>query len=82
MDVSGTLYPGVVIVFGLREAAIRNPIKGPVWVEERKVKGSTEIAIVNQLTGSVTPLPSTSVDLEPFKQAERESGGPDGPESK
>lgn len=78
VDVTGTLHPGVVLVFGLRATTIKAAFKGPMRVEERKVKGATEIVIVNQLTASAIPLPSTTVDLRPFKEADEKSGGFDG----
>jgi uncharacterized protein (DUF342 family) len=78
VDVIGMLNPGVVLVFGLRETTIKTVVKGPMRVEERKVDGVTEIVIVNQLTGSLTPLPSATVDLGPYREAEKKSGGLDG----
>ncbi|MFQ5807641.1 MAG: hypothetical protein ACE5I3_14440, partial [Phycisphaerae bacterium] len=78
VDITGTLYPGVVLVFGLRETTIKTPVRGHVRVEERRVKGATEIVVVNQLTASVFVLPSVAVDLERFEKVEQESGAPDG----
>jgi uncharacterized protein (DUF342 family) len=80
IEVEGMLYPGVVLVFELREARIKTPVKGPVRVEEREVKGMTEIAIVNELTASVVPLPSAMVDVRRFEQVEEEPGVSDGAE--
>jgi len=80
IEVEGMLYPGVVLVFELREARIKEPVKGPVRVEERQIKGVTEIAVVNELTASVVPLPSAAVDVRRFEQAEQEPGGSDGAE--
>jgi uncharacterized protein (DUF342 family) len=77
VDVAGTLRPGVVLVFGLREAPIKQLIKGPVRVEERRVKGATEIAVVNQLTASIVVLPSVPVDVEDLEQAARGRKGCD-----
>ncbi len=76
VDVAGTLYPGVVVVFGLREAAIKTPVKGPIRLEERKVRGVTEIVTVNEVTASVTPLPSVAVDTRRLEKAVKESAGP------
>jgi hypothetical protein len=70
VDVSGTLHPGVVLVFGLREAAVKAPIKGPVRVEERQVKGATEIAVVNEVTASVMVLPSARVAVRRLRNAQ------------
>jgi uncharacterized protein (DUF342 family) len=80
IDVEGMLYPGVILVFELREARIKEPVKGPVRVEERQIKGVTEIAVVNELTASVVPLPSVAVDVRRFEQVEQEPGGSDGAE--
>ena len=75
IDITGTVYPGVILVFGLREATVKNPLKGPLRVEERQVKGVTEIVMVNPLTGSVIPLQNGPVDVRRFKQSEEKSGG-------
>jgi len=74
IEVTGTLFPGVVLVFGLREARIRTPIKGPVRVEERLVNNVTEIVVVNQLTGSVIPLRSGPVDPQRFRTGKPTAG--------
>lgn len=80
IEVKGTLYPGVTLVFELREAKIKAPIKGPMRVEERRIKGVTEIAVVNKLTGSEISLPSAAVDMKRFERVEREPGVSDGAE--
>ena len=80
IEVEGILYPGVVLVFELREARVKAPVKGPVRVEERQIEGVTEIAIVNELTASVVPLPSAMVDVRRFELAEQEPGVSDGAE--
>ena len=78
VEVSGVLYHEVVLAFGQRETKIKAAVKGPLRIEERKVKGVTEIVLVNQLTGSQSALPSTPADLERFKETHRDPGGPDG----
>ena len=78
IDVLGTVYPGVVLVFGLREATIKLPLKGPLRVEERQMKGVSEIVMVNPLTGSVITLPNGPVDLNRFKKSETKTGGTHG----
>lgn len=69
IHIEGTLYPGVVLVFGLREARIEAPVRGPLCVEERRSGRATEIALVHRSTGSVTPLPSAAVDVERFEKS-------------
>ncbi len=80
IEIAGTVYQGVVLVFGLRETTLKNAFKGPMKVEERQVKGVKEITIVNSLTASEIPLPSAAVDVERFKEPEQESGESDGVE--
>jgi hypothetical protein len=67
IHVEGTLHQGVVVVFGLLEARIDAPIKGPLRVEERRTDGITEIVRVNRLTEAATPLVSSAVDVARFE---------------
>lgn len=80
LDLLGEIHPGTVVVFGLREVVFKKPLQGPVRIEERAIKGRTQIAVVNQTTGSVTPMPCAPVDVERFKQqdAEQAAGETDG----
>ena len=67
-----TLYPGVRIRIGPSEVHFSKALSGPVKIERRKLEHVTEILAVNQITGSVTVLPSTDVDLDaPVKDEER-----------
>lgn len=75
VDVTGALHVGVVLAFGLRETTVKTALTGPLRVEERQVKGVTEIVLVNPNTGSVTVLPSMEVDPSRFaKPDDGESG--------
>lgn len=78
IDVLGTVYPGVVLIFGLREATVKLPLKGPLRVEERQIKGVNEIVMVNPLTGSVISLPNGPVDVNRFRKSEPKAGGTHG----
>jgi len=80
IELAGVMHAGVVLVFGLREAVIKTAMKGPLRIEERKLKGVTEITMINPLTGSLIPLPSTPVDVELFKKQEQKAGETDGDE--
>ena len=78
IDISGAVYPGVTVVFSLRQACIQTPIKGPIRIEEREVNGTMQIVVTNTLTGAVHALRSSSVNVRRFQQGEKHStGGPD-----
>lgn len=62
--VAEAVYPGVRITFNARETRVQGLMHGPVKVELRRVNNVTELAAVNQRTGSVTVLPSSEVDLD------------------
>jgi len=47
---------------GHRQAVLHADLKGPVRIEQRKVENVTEFVAVNQLTGSVTVLPSIALE--------------------
>lgn len=75
LSVSGTIYPDVTISIGSRMVMFRNELKGPIAIEERKIRNVTEIVAVNSLTGSVQVLNSRKLtekellkDYEPIKQ--------------
>ncbi len=59
--VSNTLYPGVVIRIGHRKTTLCVNIKGPVKIEKRKIEDVTEFVAIDQLSGSLTILPSMQV---------------------
>jgi len=61
--VNKTIYPGVRIALGPRETFFDRSVSGPVQIEQRKVRGATEIVALNLASGSVTVLPSTEIDL-------------------
>jgi uncharacterized protein (DUF342 family) len=67
IEVEGVLHAGVVLVFGLHEATIGTPLKGPLRVEERRAGHNSEIVLVWPATGRVVFLPSDAVDAERFE---------------
>jgi uncharacterized protein (DUF342 family) len=61
--VSDEIHPGVRLMIGARLVNVNRLIRGPVKIEVSKVDQVTEIVAINQLTGSITVLPSVEVDL-------------------
>jgi hypothetical protein len=61
VTVSKLIYPGVRIRIGRRHVVFENEYKGPVRIEKRKIKGVTEFVAANQLSGSISVLPSSYV---------------------
>ncbi len=61
--VHGQICQNVVILIGEREAHFHNELKGPVRIEQRKIKNVTEFVAVNQLTGSVIRINSGPCDF-------------------
>ncbi|UCE60400.1 MAG: DUF342 domain-containing protein [Phycisphaerales bacterium] len=62
--VSKIIYPRVTISLGRRTVAFDEELKGPITIEERKIKNVTEFVIVNRLTGSVYPIKSMQVPMD------------------
>lgn len=58
---SNIVNPGVSIQIGHRKTTFSVSIKGPVKIEKRKIKEVTEFVAVDQLSGSLTVLPSMQV---------------------
>lgn len=56
--------PGVSVQIGHRRTTLSVAIKGPVKIEKRKIKEVTEFVAVDQLSGSLTVLPSMQVAEE------------------
>ena len=76
------IYPGVRISIGRRAVLLDKEIKGPIYIEKRKVDNVTEFVIVSQLTGSVQVLPSVRLPLEELAEGfEREEQRPERAES-
>ncbi len=77
--VNEAVHPGTHLIIGDRQTQFQKTLHGPVKIEIRKVEEVTELAAVNQRTGSVTVLPSVDVDLdalpEPEPAQERNSHG-------
>lgn len=61
--VSEALHPGVHVVIDAREFHVSKLMHGPIRIELRKINNITQVAAVNQRTGSVTVIPATDVDL-------------------
>lgn len=78
VEVTGTLYPGVMLVFGLRETTIKNPLQGPLRVEIRQVENVTEITAVDLVSASLAVLPSVEVDVDSLKKSEQQPAEPGG----
>jgi uncharacterized protein (DUF342 family) len=68
IELETMLNVGVVLVFGLKEARIEAPVKGPLLIEERPHGRSTQIVIVHRSTGTVTPLIADAVNTDRFEQ--------------
>jgi uncharacterized protein (DUF342 family) len=62
--VSEVLHPGTHLTVETRQVVFETALKGPVKIELRKIKNTTEVVAVNQRTGSVTVLPASDVDLD------------------
>jgi len=60
--VTKIIHPKVSIQIGRRRITFDAEMKGPVRIEERKMKNVTEFVVINQTTGSTMVLPSTRVD--------------------
>jgi len=72
--VSKTIHPGVSIRIDRKETVFKRELKGPVRIERRKVRSATEFVAVNQLTGSVTVLPSAeAVEQSPKEREEHQA---------
>ena len=61
-------HPGVEIVFGLRQTWIKKPLRGPVRIELREVRGATEIVAVSNVSGSVMVLPCAMIPDEELER--------------
>ncbi len=59
--VAKTIYPSVRIRIDQKETLFKREFNGPARIERRKVRSATEFVAVNQLTGSITVLPSADV---------------------
>jgi len=75
--VTDTINTGVTIRIGRRAISFRQVMKGPVKIEERKIRNATEFVAVNQLTGSVKVLPSMTVEDPPAKQTPAADSAPE-----
>ncbi len=72
---SKIVHRGVTIRIGRRNIALNKPIHGPVKIEKRKLKNVTEFVAVNQLSGSLSVLPSSYVTEQPTETTVRDTGG-------
>ena len=62
--VARIVYPGVTISFARRVIVFQKELKGPVVIEERRVKNVTETVAVNQLSGSIQILKSRQINID------------------
>ncbi len=62
--VSTSIHSGVTISLGTRVTLFREELKGPVSIEQRKLRNVTELVAVNTLTGSVQILSSQKKPLD------------------
>lgn len=60
--VGRAIYPATVIRIGRKQVLFDKGQKGAVRIEKRKIENVTEIVVVNQLSGSITVLPSVNVE--------------------
>ena len=65
-----TLHPGVTLRIGRKQVVFKKELLGPVRIDERKVESATEFVAVNQLTGSITVLPSSHFEIEDVQDVE------------
>ncbi len=59
MIVFKVIHEGVSIRIGQHETHFTRGMRGPVRIESRKSRTATRLVAVNQLSGSVTNLPTT-----------------------
>lgn len=59
--VNQMIHPVTTIRIGRRQVFFEKEFAGPVRIEKRKVENVTEFVAVNQLSGSITVLPSSYV---------------------
>ncbi|MCH8147840.1 MAG: DUF342 domain-containing protein [Planctomycetes bacterium] len=64
IEVSKAIYPRVIISIGRRVTVFDQMLKGPIRIEERKVRNVTELVAVNMRTASVKVLRSRKVDTD------------------
>lgn len=62
--VSTLIHSGVTISLGARVTVFREELKGPLYIEQRKIHNVTELVAVNTLTGSVQVLTSQKMPLD------------------
>ncbi len=61
--VSGNICEGVIMTVDNFRLRFDKEFKGPVRIEKRKVENVTEVAAINQLTGSIQVLPARKIEL-------------------
>lgn len=67
--VSKIIHQGVTVRIGRRMTSFDKSMRGPLKIEERKVKNVTELVAINQQTGSVSVVPSHCVKGKQLEQA-------------
>ncbi|MCH7994926.1 MAG: DUF342 domain-containing protein [Planctomycetes bacterium] len=66
--VSKIILPGVSVRIGRRITSFQKAMHGPLKIEKRKVEEVTEFVAINQLTGSITLLPSSYIERQPREE--------------
>ena len=62
--VSEVVHPCVTVWIGRRTTTYREGLKGPVRIEKRRISAVGEFVAIDQVTGSLTVLPSARVTEE------------------
>lgn len=68
--VTKLIHAGVQIQIGARQTAFNSELKGPVRIEEQKIDNVTEIVAVDQVSKSVTILPTEALTFKTGKKDE------------
>ncbi|MBI4719462.1 MAG: DUF342 domain-containing protein [Planctomycetes bacterium] len=59
VTVKRMLHPHAALSQGRRRAVVTRPLRGPLRIEQRQIRGVAEFVCINLVTRSVTVLPST-----------------------
>ena len=71
---SKVVHEGVTVRIGRRIVTFDKTMRGPAKIEKRKIEEVTEFVAINQLTGSITVLPSSYVDGQPREEVDEPIG--------
>ncbi|MCP4591317.1 MAG: DUF342 domain-containing protein [bacterium] len=67
--VSSRIHQRVSVSVGDRVVTFHEEFRGPIRIEQRKIKNYAAIVAVNQLTGSIRELPARKLEVEPAEAA-------------